>query len=235
MLHNFPKPSRSRSANLPKENSMTTTSLGWFDVLREAIKVLDSAGRSERFSVAKSSALRWAGALPRYGVSFGLKTIVDFVVRSIDTKANDLASRAIWFEAATKTFLGQTAELPVASASELAQHISDFGQINSELIIQCRKNIAELRSVNPQSRLAAAFERLQDAAIRLSEAALALGNVSLGISEASVAMADMYALNVRFDAALAEYDEEIEFDSDVADLADQALDRMRRSGSEVKH
>lgn len=146
----------------------SVATLSWFPFEQETIRKIDKVERVERGPQLKSLVLGLILPL-NLGNAFRWLSlrIAEFIVSRLDAKSERFASSAIWFEGARSGILEQivvTAEFP---SNDLLVHISAFEKSNNSLVRLCQENIIKLRDLNPSSRLASAFERMEQAATRL--------------------------------------------------------------------
>ena len=206
----------------------SSTSVSWFNFSEAAIDEIERAEKTERFRVSKSIAFRGAVAVfYRRAFSRALGWAAMRAISYIDKRANQLLSSAIWFEGAREVFLDQIASNAAPPDPALFRHIEAFGKMNAELLVQCQMNIEQLKKINPSSRFAAAFQRLEQAAVRIGNALQDIKEIAQSATDGAEQLALVRGLNASIDLKLAKYLDEEEPDPVLLALADAAIDRMK--------
>lgn len=201
----------------------------WFNFSRAAIDEIHRAERSERLPVAKSLVFRRVVSVVGQTVfARFLRWAADIVIDYVDRKANRLTASAIWFEGAKDDFLAQIVERADPPDSALLKHIEDFEAANAELLVQCRLNLEQLRSQNPNSRIAASFDRLIQAATRLHAAMDEIKMITQSAIASSSELNEIKVINNSIDLKIANFlDEDEPVDPELVKLADMAIQRIR--------
>lgn len=206
---------------------MNAISLGWYNLEDEAIRHVDQAVRAERFADFKSKVFSLAFYLPKAGMTWCVSTAVTFIVRKIDNHASDLASRALWFEGAKHKFMNHLISNAIPMGAELRPHFEKFDRVYRSLVEQCQRNVIALRELNPQSRLAASFERLCDAANSLRKSSYELLEIAEQAQLHFDSIVELQRLNRSFDTALSQYGTNENFNPEIVAAAAEAVERIR--------
>jgi hypothetical protein len=179
---------------------------------------------SSRISVAISQIFHWVG-----------ERGADFIVSTIDNKAERLAQHAMFFERAKELIVEELALTASNGYEALAEKLAKFEPINAELIEQCDDSIRRLEAANAPARVGEAFARVRVIGIRLGTCVSEIKHiVAEGSSHAEV-LACLSALNRSMDEKLRTYmDDDVVFDPELVALADAAIDKINTSSKAVK-
>ena len=195
-----------------------------------AIRRIDRANRVEGhpelmsrvfrvlFVSSFDSMFRWLGRM-----------VTDRVVLHLDSKAERLDVIAEWLSKANSQLLTKIAVHSRPPSPELLEHIHRFEKNNGLLIQLSRENAASLRELNAHSRMAMAFDRLSSAAERLGACVATTKQITEQAESNSAVLAKVRLFNESIDDQLSSYGGEIEFDPELAKLAETALENMSRS------
>lgn len=206
---------------------MNAISLAWFNLESDVIRHVDGAVRAERYTPLKTKILELALHAPKAGFSWLIERVVTQVVKRIDAHAYELASKTVWFEGAKLKFMNYVINSGVPVGEELRPHFEKFDGVYLDLESQCERSAQALRKLNPNSRLAAAFERMVEAISSMRASSYELVKIAEQSQQCGPAIVELNRLNRAFDYALSHYSADENFDPQIVALATDAMDRMK--------